>query len=473
MKTRTRTPCLSLFVALLLTSFASAVAQGLKNVIPTNQSSIPKIFPPSVAAQTPSGTGKFVIFTREEVGREGEWDFIAGAWECIPSRPDVPVTKRVEFCHSSWNASPLLDGLVRDDSCGRFPRFVRLQVNAGDRDYRVNLYDINYRTWDVRRIWQGERLGGFGVMQGTVFCEDDEDWFRLDSATGTIRKGVPFIPLDVNGPYWIVRKLKEEDSEWSYDPVKEKFVARFAAVEMQDAGDYESLVSPDGRSRAWVLIPFPKSWLPEWLPFPKKWLPASANWQGGVVEGTLLLQRDKQSVDIRVPVKVQAVAGSGRPIIPFGTGLKFTLNGKLEFSATTDQTGTNARVWTIEIASGKVTRSSRWHNAPPPPDFAVFDGVPTPEYLRPYLHDFTHYGRSGLSPAFLIHLGILKQPPEYPDCAAGVSPDGRHILFRAKNGPLSDVFIYGDLQTKTTVRWKSPEGIKPTDSMDFVWVETP
>ena len=53
--------------------------------------------PPSAAAQTPSGTGKFVIFTREEVGREGEWDFIAGAWECIPSRPDVPVTKRVRL----------------------------------------------------------------------------------------------------------------------------------------------------------------------------------------------------------------------------------------------------------------------------------------------------------------------------------------------------------------------------------------
>jgi hypothetical protein len=406
--------------------------------------------------------GKFVIFTREWMAKEGEWDFIAGAWECIPSRPDLPVTKRAEFCHSSWNALPLLDVLVRDDSYDRFPRFVRLQVDADDRHYSVNLYDINYRTWDVRCIWQGERLGAFGVMQETVFCQTSHYWFRLESSTGTIRKGVPFIPLDVNGAYWIVSKTGEKATEWSYDPLQEKFVARFAAVDTQDAGDYELLVSPDGRSRAWILVPIPK-----------KWSATLVNGQADVVDGTMLLQRDKHSVDIRIPVKVQAVAGSGRPIIPFGTSLKFTPTGTLEFSATTDEAGTNARVWTIEIASGKVTEGSRWHPPPLPPDFAVFGGVPTPEYLRPYLHDFRHYGRSGLSPAFLIHMGVLNGPPEYPDCAVGVSRDGRHVLYRARKGPLADYFIYGDLQTKQIVRWASPARINPGDSMDFVWVETP
>src|SRR5882672_10464798 len=185
MKLRSQTLCLCLLGAHLLASAASpAQAQGPKNVIPKNQSSLSKTYPPPTAAQTPTGTGKFVIFTREWVAKEGEWDFIAGAWECVPSRPDVPVTKRVEFCHSSWNALPLLDVLVRDDSYDRFPRFVRLQVDAGDRDYRVNLYDINDRTWHVQRIWQGKRLGGFGVMKGTVFCSGDDGWFRLKSSTG-------------------------------------------------------------------------------------------------------------------------------------------------------------------------------------------------------------------------------------------------------------------------------------------------
>src|SRR6186713_2257589 len=126
----------------------SASAQGLKDTIPRNQAPLSRIFPPSAAEQTPSGIGKFVIFTREATDKPNEWDFIAGAWECIPSRPEVPVTKRVEFGHSAGNAEPLLDCLVRNDSEDLFPRFVTLHVGA------FNLYDINYRTWDVRCIWQ-------------------------------------------------------------------------------------------------------------------------------------------------------------------------------------------------------------------------------------------------------------------------------------------------------------------------------
>jgi len=71
----------------------TASAQGLTNTIPKNQAPLARTFPPTTAKQSPSGTGKFVIFTREEIGKQIEWDFMAGAWECIPSRPSVPVTK--------------------------------------------------------------------------------------------------------------------------------------------------------------------------------------------------------------------------------------------------------------------------------------------------------------------------------------------------------------------------------------------
>lgn len=106
-------------------------------------------------------------------------------------------------------------------------------------------------------------------------------------------------------------------------------------------------------------------------------------------------------------------------------------------------------------------------------DFAVFDGVPVPEYLRPYWKKLAHFERAALAPAFLMHLGVLKERPEYPDCSAGVSPDGRHILYKAKQGPLADDFIYGDLQTRQTVRWKCPPALQSVTSMEFVWVETP
>lgn len=437
-------------------SISTSPAQGLKSTIPKDQKPLLKIFPPQTAEQTPAGTGKFVIFTREEIGKQNDWDFIAGAWECIPSRPDVPVTKRVEFCHSSWNAEPLLNTLVRDDSKGLFPRFVRLQVGARDRNYKVNLYDINYRTWDVRCLWQGDRLSAFGVIKNSVFCHDSRDWFRLDATLGRISKELPFIPLGVDRASWLVQKTGEKPGIWSYDPARERFVGHFGTVDEPQMGDTRSLLSADGRNRAWILVP-----------------PMPNDWRGGVVGGTFLLQRDGQSDDIRVPVVMQARAGSGRPVTPIGIRLMFTEDGRVEFRASQGKSEKNDRVWTIEIASGNTAESVRPYVAPDKDDPALFDGVPTPDYLRPHLIGLRHFGRGGLAPAFLAHLGILKKQPEFPDCTTGVSRDGRHILYNARKGPLADVFIYGDLHTKQTLRWANPAGIKQGDSMDFVWVETP
>ena len=433
-----------------------AFDQGFTNTIPRKQPPLSRTFPPVPKEQTPSGTGKFVIFTREDTGKTNEWDFIAGVWECIPSKPEIPITKRIEFCHSSWNADALLNVLARDNRDGLHPRFVRLQVDANERYYRVNLYDINYRTWETRCIWQGERLIGFGVLMNFVYCDGDQEWFRLDATTGKLIKDLPFIPLDVDGEFWLVRKPGEKSGCWSYDRRTEKFIGQFGSVDEPWPGDTRSLLSADGKNRAWILVPLPKD-----------------AWDGGVVDGMFLLQRDGHTEDIRVPVKLKAVAGFGRPIIPIGTDLRFTHEGKVEFSAQQTTQENEERAWAIEIASGNITESMR-PNTPSKNDAVLlFDGSPAPDYLRTYLKDLWHFGRTGLAPAFLMHLGILKKQPEYPDCTAGVSRDGRHILYKAKEGLLADVFIYGDLQTKQIVRWTSPAGIKPSDSMGFVWVETP
>jgi hypothetical protein len=436
--------------------FSDALAQGLTNTIPRNQAPLARTFPPADAEQIPRGTGKFVIFTREQTDKPNEWDFIAGAWECIPSRPNMPVTKRVEFCHSSWEAQPLLYYLMRDDSAGLYPQFVQLMVDTGDRDYGVNLYDINYRTWDVRCLWHGDRLSAFGVMKNFAFCRDSRDWFRIDLSSGNIIKDMPFIPLDVDGAFWLVRKADEKSGTWSYDLAKEQFVGHFGGVDEREMAHTRSLLSADGRNRAWILVPMPN------------------DWRGGVIGGTLLLQRDGHTEDIRVPVMMQTkpIRG-GRFLMPIGTRLRFTQDGTVKFSASQQKRAEKERVWTIDIASGKATESVRPYVEPKDEASALFDGVTAPDYLRPYLKNLRHFGRGGLAPAFLMHLGILKEQPEFPDCTAGVSRDGRHILYKAKEGPLADVFIYGDLQTKQTVRWACPAGIKPSDFMEFVWVETP
>lgn len=439
---------------ILLATVVTTSAQGLKDVIPRDGPPVARVFPPALAEQTPPGTGKFVIFTREELDLPGVWNSIAGAWEAIPSQPDRPITKRVEFAHSSWNAEPLLDGLVRDDSEGRFPRFVTLQVPAGQHDSRVNLYDIDYRTWVVRYLWQGERLSAFGVLDGVVFCENRPAWVGIETATGAFRKELPFIPLDVAGGYWLVRKPGEAAGAWSYDPTRRQFVAHFGEVTEPDEGDAESALGPDGRSRVWVIVSMPKGW------------------QGGEVGGRLIVQREGQTNDLQAAVSLQARMGSGVPLIPVGTRLRYLGPDRVEFAAVTKPSGHEERVWTVEMTTGLVVESRRPHRDAVP-DPTTFDGVPAPEYLRPYLKDLRHFGRRGLAVAFFRHQGVLKRQPEFPECTAGVSRDGRHVLYKAKGGRLADEFLYGDLQTKKIVRWARPAGIGRADCMEFLWVETP
>jgi hypothetical protein len=446
--------CRLIAVAALSILAADASAQGRKNVIPKDQKPISRVFPPPAAEQSRPGTGKFVLFTREPVGKD--WDFIAGAWECIPSLPDRPVTKRAEFCHSSWHGTPLLDALVRDDSQGMHPRFVGLQVDShDDQAYTVNLYDINYRTWDVRCIWQGSRLSGFGVLGDSIFCRGAKGWLLLPTASGKLSGEVPFTPLDTDGGFWLVRKPGEAEGRWSYDRIKGQYIAHFGPVDPPEVGFSRSKLSPDGKSLAWVLAPMPR------------------DWQGGEIAGRLILQRNGEKEDISVPVQFLAVAGSGVPVIPAGIHLAFSPAGTLQFRAWTAEREAKDRIWTIDTATGNVRTEVAPHAPPAEEEGAFLGGVPVPAYLRKDIDKLGHFGRGGLAPAFLLHLGILRERPEYPDCTVGASRDGRHVLYQARKGPLAGEIIYGDLLTKQTVRWKAPAELDSDALAEFVWVETP
>lgn len=440
-----------IIVAAFLAGIAVSQAEGLKNVIPRNQKPILRVFPPSTEEQSKISASKFVILTREQVGTN--WDFIAGAWECVPSYPELPLTKRVEFCHSSWNPDALLNVMVSDDSYGMHPRFVSLQVDSGDRDYAVNLYDIDYRTWEVRCLWQGRRLLAFGLMGDSIFCDSSDGWLQLDTTSGKLSHSIPFTPIETDGNYWLVRKPGETNGCWSYDRVQRQFGTHFGPIELPEVGFSQSRLSPDGKSRAWVLAPMPQ------------------DWEGGKIEGRLVLQRRDGAGDIVVPVEMEARMGSGVPVIPRDIDFKFSSDQQVVFRAWKGKPANEDQVWSVDIASGKVSTSVTRHSPVVGGESDVLGGLPVPAYLQKFVGELRHFGRNGLAPAFLLHLGMLKNLPEYPDCTAGVSRDGRHILYASKKGPLSGFYIYGDLLTKQTVRWKAPDGLDYRDSQEFVWVE--
>lgn len=435
--------------------------------LPFNLNPMLRTFPPSPADQCAPGVGKFVIFTRESTDQE--WVHEAGAWECIPSRPDLPLTRRVVFGRSSWNASPLLN-LAWDSSRDRHPRFIRLQVNRGPQDFAVELYDIQYRTWDVRCLWRGARLSAFGVAGDSIYCRTAQGaWDRLDAAraaqdwllvnwrNGDLGRPPPVIPLAADEGFWLVRKPGETGGCWSQDPRTGRFVARFRDHQPARAEDdyVFSRLSADGKYRAWVLAAVPDTW------------------NGGRVDGRLLLQRGEGRDDVSVPIAFRARAGSGVRVIPANTRLEFTPDGGFEFRAGAIPGGIADRVWRIDLVTGAVRTGELPFPRQEADGSALLDGVPVPDYLRNHVGEVRHYGRSGLAPLFLLHLGILRTLPEYPECVAGASLDGRHILFRARGGTLSRHYLYGDLETRQTVRWEAPPAIDSRDAQEFVWVETP
>lgn len=422
-------------LALILAFEAFAPAE---DTIPLNQKPILKLYLPAAAEQSKPGSGKFVIFTRRSVGKD--WDFIADVWECIP---DKPLTKRAEFCHSSWTAAPLLDSGVGDDSRGTHPRFVRLQVDA-KQGYTVNLYDIDYRTWDVKCIWQGDKLAALGVFGDSMVCRSGKDLLSINSSSGKIATDAPFTPLQFLDGYWLVRKPGEVDGCWSYDRLQGKFIAHFGPL--ADDTKVASKLSTDGKHRLAVRVTVPQGW------------------NGGLLSATLILQGGTK--DVTVPIEIRATAGSGVPVIPHDLRLDFTPDGKARLLT---RKGSEDREWTIDLASGAANAAMVAAPVAGKTEAAQLGGVPVPEYLRKHAEGLGHFGRDGLAVAFMLHAGEIKEKPQYPDCTAGVSRDGRHVLFKAKN---SSQVLYGDTLTRTVLRWQTPEGFD-AHAAEFAWVVTP
>ena len=171
--------------------------------------------------------------------------------------PTLPSPNARSFAIHRGSAGHCWTTLVADDSDGMHPRFAKLQVDSGGTDYSVNLYDINYRTWDVRCIWQGSRLEAFGLIGDSIFCKKADGWMVLDAASGKLSQEIPFVPLARDGDFLLVRKPGETEGCWSYWLAQRKYIAHFGAVDSPRRGFSQSKLSPDGKSKAWVLASMP------------------------------------------------------------------------------------------------------------------------------------------------------------------------------------------------------------------------
>jgi hypothetical protein len=410
--------------------------------------------PPPDDTIVPAGTEKFIIFARERVAGGGQWDYIATAWEYIPNRSEQPITCRVRFERSSWSPD-----LLFWDEPSDCPEFVRFQVNCaeGPHGYTVNLYEIDYRTWDVVTRLQAPQIIGLGVSAERVFLGVGDSsrastrlWV-LNRSTGVIEPPArPFHKLDDFGELWLIKYDDADKHEFAvFSPHANKAVREFTLRGFDHSFENERALSPDAKRLAvYRDIDFPSAGI--WNSAPE---PIRGEW-------TLWNLETEQRRSFTVTTF--AAQGSGVAIVRAHFDYWFEKDGRFRCtSATSDAAALAAlpeekppeellEVVTVDALTGETSRE------PLTPENIAHGRryARMPKYVPAYLglgsqepideHDVAH--------AFLKHCRVnYKVPTEWLATNVGFSDDGQRFLLKMDKGDEAEDFFFGDL-VKQNVR---------------------
>lgn len=206
---------------------AAATAAPPENRIPFDQEVLQRVFPPDPSEIVPAGTEKFILFSREKRGAPEDWDFLACAWEFVPSRPRAGVVKRVEFARSSWSATLAVDPASGIE--GRARGFVLHQVHDSNRSpaFRRNLFHIDFRTWEIEPLGEAPFSSVVGGNSETLLVATGEGirHFSVDSAELLDEPAFTLLDRDWRSDLWLVRRNDGKEGRiWSYRPSAQDFV---------------------------------------------------------------------------------------------------------------------------------------------------------------------------------------------------------------------------------------------------------
>lgn len=473
-----------LLIAVVLASTSLAGKDGPVSRIPDDQPPLRRVIKPSQAELVPPGTEKFVIFTRESIGGADDWDFVAGAWEFIPTRPAAGIVKRVEFARSSWAARLALDDDLKIDGPAR--NWVRLQVDDSRRKigYRPHLYRIDFRTWDVIFLGDEPLYGVAGGNRDTLLVAGDEGIVPLDVKTATVESGAePFVVLnqDYETDLWLITPEKTgKAAVWSYRPSTLERIAHVPWPQrLWQLGLHETRSAARVDGKAWALVTLDKT--PARTASARK-SPFVEAAQG---EGSLWLAEAGAKEARRWPVQFQAAEGSG--VGWRGMGIELWFEGKsLCFQATLkNASGKDViRQWTVDLPAGTVRESiaEKRHEPAPNPDLML---VRIPEAFHPEPNDVYTSEKYRLAAYFLKSKGLIKQMPQHADCRVGFTPDLRRFVWKTQPRYRSDPFgaqtedsalppptilLYGDLDKGTVFEVPCPPELVNDNALEIEWV---
>ena len=391
---------------------------------------IDTVLAPSSEDRSAPGTEKFVIF--------GLTDGLASIWEYRPGRPSLE--KRVLLHASGWAPGELLRGTGS-------PNLVRLQIPA-DRGYRVNLYDIDYRSWKVRRLHAARQIHGLGISGDSLYVRTDQG-LRLvhTESSRVVVPSLQFKRLHDLGAKWLVEFVGEKDERKTalFDPGRREVVQ---AIEMPS---FEG-----SHRRPWIQLSPSGRFLAMLEPIPFNRAPSFGKTK---IETTRIHVVDTETREVRrLPIRMIVRGGSGEPILYSSLDIGFDASDRLVYVNATSA----ATARSLDPAQGSggmeritVTFSPPSKTSKPIKSNAAADGKSTspPFHLPAYLRktDPPIQSRLDLLAEFLERHEIAQffrrqrdSGFSYRHCPTAFSPDGRRFLgfFEVQGNPRA--CYYGD-----------------------------
>jgi hypothetical protein len=359
---------------------------------------------------------------------------MASAWEYIPTRPEIPITKRCEFTASHWAPN-----LLFWERPGLAPNLVRLQVNRKGRPggYHVNLYTIDYRTWRVRTVLQSDQILALGATDELVYLDTDRGLRLLDRQSGVVLVPEKSFKLVRDfGDVWLVSYERSEECRFHlFDPEQKRAIKGFRMPESFQSGRCRLELSPDRKYLAiWEEVT-PRSMRPQ------------------VYESMIVVLNIGDGQTSQYPVKVLAMAGSGRPCIPINFGFWFTDDGRFRYYSALGLD--DVEEVSVDPATGSMVRKViAWSE----PRVAKLERRYVPDYIEVPAGeaDLDHH----ISNAFLMRKGIIDKQLPWPDTRVGFSLDGKRFFLKMNPSDTSRDFYYGDLEGDRLVQIASPPELR-------------
>ena len=438
---------------------SAAETPSPRMTIPADQPPLLRTWPPRADERAPRGTEKVVVFSREKIGNESQWDFIAGAWEFIPSQPNKKIVKRAEFSHSSWNAGLLVDGAT-----GEAARFIRLQVDRpSTTDYYVNVYRIDFSSWDVTVAARGQPpyFTAFGAGGGLIYLNTADGLRLLDQRSCKIEK--PSVAWEllarVSQDAWLVRKTGgDRDDAFLFDPDHNAFGLRTRFPESEHVRTESCRLSPSKRFLVSILQP-----------------PDDATGFPRDAEMNIVAHDLQKGASQAYPIHVYVANGSGVRFIFFFFNHWFSGENEITIqsgipSPAAAGKGVVVTETTIELLTGH-RRDAKIATMRVPPDRRAERY--SPAFLG-QIKMITGDEHQDLALAFLKHKGIALAGAKYSGMMvkAVYSPDGKRLFLRTGEGIAPDSFYYGDLQKDTLIRIEPPPELRRDNALNLEWVSS-